>query len=73
MGVLKDHFLEIMSSGYSISLFTTWQNRNINQVWVKSVVNQENQNYPELDLEKFGAKFVDVDVRPPWETVETTG
>jgi len=31
-----EHNLEaIMSSGYSVSLFTDWQNHNINQVWIK--------------------------------------
>ncbi len=32
---LTDHFEDIMSSGYSVSLFTDWQNKRINQVWVK--------------------------------------
>jgi xylitol oxidase len=31
-----EHNLEaIMASGYSVSLFTNWQNHNINQVWIK--------------------------------------
>ncbi len=33
---LNDHFDEIMSSGYSVSLFTHW--RQIDQIWVKQVV-----------------------------------
>ena len=32
---LIDHFDEIMSSGYSVSLFTDWQDGIISQVWVK--------------------------------------
>jgi alditol oxidase len=65
MGILKDHFLEIMSSGYSVSCFTSWQNRNIDQVWIKSVVDSENPDAQDFDLEKFGAKkLVDVDVHP---------
>ncbi len=32
---LADHFESIMSSGYSVSLFTDWQNKRINEVWVK--------------------------------------
>ena len=32
---LTDHFEGIMSSGYSVSLFTDWQNKRINEVWVK--------------------------------------
>ena len=38
---LKDHFDEIVSSGYSVSLFTDWQNKNISQVWIKSRVGKE--------------------------------
>jgi len=33
---LEDHFDEIMSSGYSVSLFTDFRNENINQVWIKN-------------------------------------
>jgi hypothetical protein len=32
---LSEHFDEIMSSGYSVSLFTSWRNKLIDQVWVK--------------------------------------
>jgi|ERR1044072_228532 xylitol oxidase len=32
---LKDHLEEIFSSGYSVSLFTDWQNQQANQVWLK--------------------------------------
>lgn len=32
---LKDHLEEIFSSGYSVSLFTDWKNRQFNQVWLK--------------------------------------
>lgn len=38
MEELKNNFLSIMSSGYSVSLFTNWSNRNINQVWIKNRV-----------------------------------
>ena len=31
----QSHFDEIMSSGYSVSLFTDWETETINQVWVK--------------------------------------
>ena len=37
MEEMEKNFIGIMSSGYSVSLFTTWQNRNINQVWIKSI------------------------------------
>ena len=32
---LEDHFDEILSSAYSVSLFTDWQKENFNQVWLK--------------------------------------
>jgi len=35
---LETHFDEIMSSGYSVSVFTAWQADTIEQVWVKSAV-----------------------------------
>ena len=30
-----------MSSGYSVSLFTNWKTKNINQVWIKSKTGEE--------------------------------
>jgi xylitol oxidase len=35
---LQEHFDEIQSSGYSVSLFTDWQKRRINELWIKSRV-----------------------------------
>jgi alditol oxidase len=35
LSVLENHFDEITSSGYSVSLFTDWETESINQVWVK--------------------------------------
>lgn len=32
---LEHHFDQIMSSGYSVSLFTDWRNKNCSEVWVK--------------------------------------
>src|SRR5262245_50249397 len=39
---LTDHFETIMSSGYSVSLFTDWQNKRINEVWIKRRVDEGN-------------------------------
>lgn len=39
MDALKDHFADVESKGYSVSLFTNWANKNINEVWVKSIAN----------------------------------
>ncbi len=32
---LEDYFDDIMSSAYSVSLFTDWRSRQVNQVWLK--------------------------------------
>ncbi len=39
---LKQSFSDIMSAGYSVSLFTNWSDEKINQVWVKSIHNNAN-------------------------------
>lgn len=58
---LKDHFDEIMSAGYSVSLFTDWQNQNISQVWIK-----RRMDTPVKDLGKdfFGAKAAIKNLHP---------
>ena len=38
---LEHYFDEIMSAGYSVSLFTNWQNNTINEIWIKSRVGEE--------------------------------
>ncbi len=40
MSQLIDHFESIMSSGYSVSLFTDWRKRRINEVWVKRLADK---------------------------------
>ncbi len=32
---LKDHFDQVLSAAYSVSLFTDWQNQRVNEVWLK--------------------------------------
>jgi xylitol oxidase len=46
---LEAHFSEIVSAAYSVSLFTTWQSSDINQVWLK----QRGDEAPRTDF--FGA------------------
>jgi len=38
---LKKNFEKILSSGYSVSLFTDWLNNEVSQVWVKSKSGEE--------------------------------
>ena len=47
MAHLVAHFEEVFASGYSVSLFTNWQNENFNQVWLKRrVTSASNQPTP---------------------------
>jgi xylitol oxidase len=38
MAELRDHFEAIVSSGYSVSLFTDWRGGRINELWIKRLV-----------------------------------
>src|SRR5690606_1242319 len=38
---LENNFLELQSRGYSVSLFTDWKNKNINEVWIKSIAGNQ--------------------------------
>ncbi len=49
MEACKEHFDEIYQSGYSVSMFTTWENKLIDQVWVKRRLDEEYEN----DLSSF--------------------
>src|SRR5262245_47040434 len=62
MEALKAHFDEIEASGYSVSLFTDWRNKNVNEVWIKDRMGEgkEFQAKPEL----FGAKLARKNLHP---------
>ena len=59
---MKDHFDEIQSSGYSVSLFTDWQGKRLNEVWIKSRVGDG----PPFaaNSEFFGAKLATRNLHP---------
>jgi xylitol oxidase len=59
---LKDHFTEIVSAGYSVSLFTDWQSESINEVWIKDKVNPEIK-YRAME-EFYGAKAATKNLHP---------
>jgi xylitol oxidase len=59
---LKDHFDEIESSAYSVSLFTDWQKQRINEVWIKSRV-EEGQAF-RATPECFGARLATRNLHP---------
>jgi len=59
---LVAHFSEIMSAGYSVSLFTDWESHTVNEVWIKSriPVDKDYSNVKEF----FGATAASVDMHP---------
>ena len=59
---LKDHFEAIVSSGYSVSLFTDWQKKRINEVWIKSKV--EKGDAPKAKPDFYGAKLATKNLHP---------
>ena len=62
MGELEHNFEAIMSSGYSVSLFTDWRNKNINEVWIKSRV--EENAVKAFAPEFYGAKLATKKMHP---------
>ena len=58
---LKDHFDDILSSGYSVSLFTDWQNQNISQVWIKRRVEADTKP---MAADFYGAKAATKNLHP---------
>ena len=62
LAAMKDHFDAIQSSGYSVSLFTDWRNQRVNEVWIKSRV-QEGQAF-NATPEFFGAKRATRNLHP---------
>jgi alditol oxidase len=58
---LKDHFGAILESGYSVSLFTDWQNKNISQIWIKRRVEPDTKN---LGIDFYGAKAAAKNLHP---------
>lgn len=59
---LKDHFDEIESAAYSVSIFTDWQKQRINEVWLKRIFDPKNKaDSPE---EFFGAKRASRNLHP---------
>ena len=62
MDTLLSHFDEIVSSAYSVSLFTDWRSATINQLWLKSLA-PEGASLPAAP-ERFGATLATVPRHP---------
>jgi xylitol oxidase len=59
---VKEHFDAIESSAYSVSLFTDWQKQRINEVWIKSRV--EDGHSFDAGPTFFGAKLATKNLHP---------
>lgn len=59
---LENHFDELTSSGYSVSLFTDWQNAIFNQVWLKRHTPDRVSLKAEPEL--FGARLATANLHP---------
>ena len=61
MSQLKEYFVDIMSAGYSVSLFHDWQSDKISEVWIKSRIGTDKpQNQPDF----YGAKAATKSLHP---------
>lgn len=58
---LVENFEAIMSSGYSVSLFTDYKTDTINQVWIKTKIGTEAYSAP---AEFYGAKAATKNIHP---------
>jgi alditol oxidase len=59
---LEHHLDDIFASGYSVSLFTDWQNHRATQVWIKRRVDQS--AHVDLKADFYGAKPALRDLHP---------
>jgi xylitol oxidase len=59
---MKDRFDDIQSSGYSVSLFTDWQNQRIKEIWIKSRVGDGHAFAAPPEF--FGAKIATRNLHP---------
>lgn len=59
---LEDHFEELFSSAYSVSLFTDWSQANFNQVWLKR--HTRNSTSLKAETELYGAMLATKHLHP---------
>ena len=59
---VRAHFDEIEASGYSVSLFTDWRNKNVNEVWIKDRVGGRKAFAAKPEF--FGAKLATKNLHP---------
>ena len=62
MAQVREHFEDIASAGYSVSLFTDWQDGRINEAWIKRRI--DDGRAPTDDREFYGAQPATANVHP---------
>ena len=62
MAQVREHFDDIASAGYSVSLFTDWRRERINEVWIKRRVEKGETLTASQDFH--GARLATVNVHP---------
>jgi xylitol oxidase len=62
MAQVRDHFEDVVSAGYSVSLFTDWQKGRVNEVWVKRRVEKGETSTALQDF--YGARPATTNVHP---------
>lgn len=60
--VLQHHLTDILSAGYSVSLFTDWRNDRATQIWIKRRMDRSYASKP--DQEFYGAQRSEAKVHP---------
>lgn len=63
LATLAEHFDEIVSAGYSVSLFSSWRSRRVDQVWRRLRVGAD-EDATDAPQEWFGATLADVARHP---------
>lgn len=63
MVAVEKHFDAIVSAGYSVSLFTDWQKRRVNEVWIKRRLDDDAERTGVAE-EFFGARAATENVHP---------
>ncbi len=58
---IEKSFTDLMSGGYSVSLFTNWMDKKISEVWVKR---RSDLVYEDLGSDYFGAKAANKNLHP---------
>ena len=61
LATLESNFDAIMSSGYSVSLFTDWRDKKVSEVWIKQKVKEDPI---QMETDFYGAKAASKNIHP---------